>query len=174
MKRNMKRMILLAVLSLAVTGCGQKKTKERRPKIPADWYRETLQYYREGFDGGWKNERSDLNVSDEMKDGNNKFGYLLQDLDGDGASEVLIGLMDDSAETKIIDVFIWHSDRGAFRILHGGEGYYIYLCEQNVLRMDSWRGAATDTKYMKYDSKNNSFTELSEEAVPQKLELTAF
>ncbi len=168
MKRIVLCIVMFAVMALTLTGCVGK------PKIPSDWYNETLKYYSDGFADGWSDEHADLRIADEMKDGANKFGYLLRDLDGDGAVEVLIGFMDDADETRFIDVFIWHSDIGSFRILHAGDGYYIYLCENNILRMDKWYGSKTLTDYMKYDSSDNSFRILNETATPQKCELTAF
>ena len=170
MKTKTGYVLLAAVLMPVLTGCNF----DFRPKVPEEWYRETLQYYRDGFADGWKSEREGLMIADEMKDEENRFGYLLTDLDGDGTEEVLIGYMDDADETRIIDVFIWHSDRGAFRILHAGDGYYIYLCEGNILRMDEWRGSETDTRFMRYQSKDNAFLILDEEAKPLKLTLTAF
>ena len=164
----MKRLIGFSLLTLFLTGC------VFRPKAPDDWYKETLQYYSEGFSGGWKNERSDLYIGDEMKDEKNKFGYLLKDLDGDGTKELLIGCMDDAAETRFTDIFIYHSDYGAFRIIHAGDGYYLYLCEDNIVREDSWYGSQTKTSYMKYLPKNNSFLIIDKEASPKKFTLTEF
>lgn len=109
--------------------------------IPKDWYRETIEFYEEGLASGWANEKQNLPINDEQKDPNNKFGYLLRDLDGDGADELLIGLIDDSEETKFTDIYIWHSDIGSFRIMSAGEGYYMYLCPDNVIREDSWYGS---------------------------------
>ncbi|MCR4779721.1 MAG: hypothetical protein K5876_01355 [Ruminiclostridium sp.] len=169
MKRISSCIVMLAVMALALTGCSG------RSEIPSDWYNETLEYYSDGFEDGWSNERGDLNIADEMKDEDNKFGYLLRDLDGDGSVEVLIGYMDATDITRFIDVFIWHRDMGSFRILHAGDGYYIYLCENNILRMDKWYGSKTTTDYMKYDSSDNSFRILDDEtAEPQNCGLTAF
>lgn len=158
--------LMISVMSL--NACG-------KTRIPDKWYDATLDYYKEGFETGWKNEEPSLYISDEMKDKKNHFGYLLKDLDGDGADELLIGIIDDSTETKFTDVYIWHRDVGAFRILNGGEGYYIYLCG-GVVRVDSWYGSETKTEYMKYDSENNSFLHItSDEPVhPGKYELTPF
>jgi hypothetical protein len=168
MKKIIVCIFLFAAMALALTGCDNK------PKIPEEWYKETLKYYSEGFADGWKAEKDTLFVADEMKDTNNRFGYLLKDLDGDGADEVLIGFMDDENETRFIDVFVWHSDIGAFRILHAGDGYYIYLCENNILRVDKWYGSKTLTDYMKYQPGNNSFLKVNETAAPLKCGLTAF
>jgi len=168
MKRLFTKVILAAALAAVLSGCSGK------PKVPEDWYKETLQYYTDGFADNWANEISDLYVADEMKDSSNKFGYLLKDLDGDGTNEVLIGYMDDAGETRFIDLFIWHSDKGAFRIFHCGDDYYMYLCEDNIIRMDSWYGSATKTEYLKYKPENNSFLKISEASNPQKCELTAF
>lgn len=168
MKKSIKFAALGAAAVMTLTSCGTNE------KIPEDWYKETLKYYTDGFSDGWSTERSGLEVADEMKDPANKYGYLLKDLDGDGTVEVLIGVLDDSPETKFIDLYIWHSDIGAFRIFHSGDDYYMYLCENNIIRMDSWHGSTPEIRYMKFNPENNSFTVLNETATPQKCELTAF
>lgn len=142
--------------------------------IPPNWYDETLAYYEEGFAGGWKNEKKDMFISDELKDENIEFGYLLKDLDGDGADELLIGIIDDKDVTRFTDILIWHRDIGAFRIMSAGEGYYLYLCDFDLIREDSWYGSETKTQYMRYDSKDNSFLIVNEEGKPKKFELTGF
>ena len=172
MDTYMKRMIinLMAAGLAMVFFCGC----EFKPPIPADWYEVTLDYYKTGFETGWANEDPSVWISDEMKDPDNSFGYLLTDLDGDGADELLIGLMDDSEVTKLTDIYIWHRDIGSFRIMTGGEGYYMYLCEGNVVRVDSWYGSETKTEYMTYDSSDNSFLIIEGPAEPLKIELTEF
>ena len=142
--------------------------------IPPNWYDETLAYYEEGFRSGWKNETEDMYISDELKDESIEFGYLLKDLDGDGADELLIGIIDDSDETKFTDICIWHRDFGAFRVMSTGEGYYMYLCDSNIIREDSWYGSQTKTRYMRYESKDNSFEIVDGAGKPLKVELTSF
>lgn len=169
MKRLLKSIGIIAAVTAALSGCVSK------PKIPEKWYEKTLEYYSEGFSDNWKNETTDLYVAEEMKDPDNKYGYLLKDLDGDGADELLIGVIDDSDVTKFIDVFIWHSDVGAFRIFHSGDDFYLYLCDDNILREDSWYGSkTTKTRYLKYQPENNSFLVVNEGSDPRKCELTAF
>ena len=113
----MKKIISIIAVSsfiISLLACGSYL-------IPQDWYDQTLAYYEEGFSSGWKNERDDLRITDEMKDESIEFGYMLKDLDGDGADELLIGIIDDSDETRFTDIYIWHRDIGAFRIMSGGE-----------------------------------------------------
>ena len=74
----MKRILSLMLAVVLLTGCGYP--------APKNWYKETLEYYAEGFSSDWKNERSDLFVCDEMKDKKHKFGYLVTDLDSDGTA----------------------------------------------------------------------------------------
>ena len=142
--------------------------------VPDGWYKETLEYYSTGFESGWANEDPKLHISEEMKGPDNHFGYLLRDLDGDGADELLIGIIDDSEETRFTDLYIWHRDFGAFRSLNCGDGYYMYLDDDNVIRMDSWYGSATKTEYMIYDSDDNSFLIVDGGGKPGKYELTEF
>ena len=86
----------------------------------------------------------------------------------------MIGIIDDKDVTRFTDILIWHRDIGAFRIMSAGEGYYLYLCDSDLIREDSWYGSETKTQYMRYDSKDNSFLIVNEEGKPQKFELTAF
>jgi hypothetical protein len=167
MKRMHKCTAILTISALLISGCSFS------PK-PATWYEPTLDYYKEGFESGWANEDPKLFISDEMKDTGNSFGSLLTDLDGDGLNELLIGIKDDSDETKFTDVYIYHSDLGPYRVLSGGEGYYIYLCDDNVIRMDSWYGSETEIKYMSYDSNDNAFLIIDSGSKPGKYELTDF
>ncbi|MBR3306927.1 MAG: hypothetical protein IKI75_06715 [Lachnospiraceae bacterium] len=166
-KKTLTLMVSAAAMAVLLTGCG-------KPRIPKDWYEATLDYYREGFSSGWKNERDDLFIQEDLKKGSGDYGYLLRDLDGDGANEVLIGFNDGSDATKFCDVYIWHRDFGAMRVFTCGEGYYMYLCNDNVLRMDSWRGSETEIRYMVYDSGDNSWPIVDGGSEPLKLDLTEF
>ena len=96
------------------------------------------------------------------------------DLDGDGIDELLIGIMDGAEETKFTNLIIKHRDFGPTQSFSTGEGYYMYLCDNNVIRMDSWYGSETRTEYMEYDSKNNSFPVIDGGSKPKKIELTGF
>ena len=158
-----KALILAAVLFL--TGCSLPPSK--------DWYKETLEYYRQGFDSDWKTERNDLTVCDEMRDKNYKFGYLVTDLDKDGTDELLIGFNEDGV-TKFTELYIWHSDKGSFRIIGAGGGYYMYLCDDGIIKEDSWYGSATKTQYYKYVSKDNALLVVGSGGQPGQYELTDF
>ncbi len=165
MKRNAVKLASLCLSVFILGGCSN---------IPKDWYDATVDYYREGFSSGWANEDPKLYITDEMKDPDNKFGYLLRDLNGDGAYELLIGIIDDSEETKFTDLYIWHSDFGAFRSLNCGEGYYMYLCDGDVIRMDSWYGSQTKIDYMEYNPEGDSFIIVDGGSNPGHFELTEF
>jgi hypothetical protein len=149
-----------------LVGCGTEKD--------IHWYESTLDYFKEGFNNGWKNENSKFFISDELKDSSIKFGYALIDLDGDGIDELLIGIMDGAEETKFTNLIIKHRDFGPTQSFSTGEGYYMYLCDDNIIRMDSWYGSETRTEYMEYDSKNNSFPVIDGGGKPKKVELTGF
>ena len=68
--------VFLLALVPAVTGC--------KP-IPKKWYEPTLQYYSDGIKNGFEQEFRNLPVPDDLKDKSKKQGYLLIDLDKDGA-----------------------------------------------------------------------------------------
>ena len=165
-KQRCELLICITFMSLVFTlaGCSGKRA-------PKDWYKETLNYYREGFASEWKNERADLFVCEEMKDSDYKFGYLLRDLDGDGTDELLIGFNDGDV-TKFTEVYIWHSRLGSFRIMASGGGYYVYLCDGDILREDYWYGSQTKTRYLEFDSDNDSFRVVNGGGMPKMLELT--
>lgn len=168
----MKRTALLAmpvlIIAMLVSGCTSGS------KAPKDWYEETINYYKNGINTNWSGDTMKVHLSDDIKNTSNDLGYLLIDLDEDGSDELMIGMNDGSAETKFLDVYVWHSDLGAFQILTGGDGYYIYLCGNNVIRMDTWYGSETKTEFMKFDSSNNAFLIVDEQGFPRKVELTPF
>ena len=176
--------IMTAAAAVAVmcafTGCALVGAADKKNKAPEKWYNETLQYYKTGFENGWKGvDPADYHlktgasvkaygpsgeiepeVKEEYKNSADKFGYLLRDLDGDGTAEVLIGFDDGSAQTKFTEVCVWPSDFG----------------NDNVLRVDSWYGSETRTEYMKYDHEGNSFIMVESDASlqPGKYELKSF
>ena len=170
MKRVASTILCVAVLLsvvYGVSGCSRK---------PKDWYKSALEYYSNGIKNGFTEENRKLFVSDDLKDPYNTPGYLLTDLDGDGVDEMLIGLISDGSYTKFTNVVVYHSDLGPYCLLGGGNGYYIYLCAGNVLRVDSWYGSETKSEYMKWNSKDNAFNVIDGEGkyMPMKWELTAF
>ncbi|MBR1796814.1 MAG: hypothetical protein IJ757_02175 [Clostridiales bacterium] len=164
--------VLLAVVGMTAsfTGCLKRH-------VPKGWYEDAIAYYQDGFNNNWSNidpERH-LNVSNEQRNPAIKFGYLLKDLDGDGAEELLIGIIEPSGATKFTDVIVYHYDLGEYDLLSGGEGYYIYLCNGDVLRVDSWYGSETQSKYMRYDSSDSTFPYVTEgNYAPMRFELTPF
>jgi hypothetical protein len=141
---------------------------------PKNWYNDTIEYYKEGYATNWANERDDLPFSDEMKDGKNTFGYLIRDLDGDGVEELMIG-MDDKPQTRFTEIYIWNFNMGARRIWFTGNGNYLYLCDNNIVRTDSWNGIE-ETQFMEYSSEDNAMriVQVSPEPTPDKIELTPF
>ena len=165
MKKFTKVFLVAMALAFVLTGCGGSY-------VPDDWATENINYYKVGFKDQWKHEDADYNICPEMKDPNNKFGYLLVDLDGDGGDELLIGIIDDAKETKFCDLIIYHKDFGPTRSFACGDEYYFYLCAGNVIKMESWRGSETEISYMKYDSSENSFPIIESDAMPKKFELT--
>ena len=166
MKSRFKMFVAAILVITCLASCGTEKD--------IHWYESTLDYFKEGFNNGWKNENSKFFISDELKDSSIKFGYALIDLDGDGIDELLIGIMDGAEETKFTNLIIKHRDFGPTQFFSTGEGYYMYLCDNNVIRMDSWYGSETRTEYMEYASKNNSFPVIDGGSKPKKIELTGF
>ena len=168
--RKVTSVILIAVLLISSTGMtGCMRARKR-------WYKATLQYYSDGVNNGFTKEYSNLYVPDELKNKYIKSGYLLYDLDGDGIEELLIGMIDDGNYTKFTNVIINRRGSGPDCVISGTNGYYVYLCAGNVLRVDSPRGSSTEKEYLKYDSKNNSFPVIDGEGkyLPMKWELTEF
>ena len=149
-------------------------------RIPKDWYKATLDYYSEGMKTGWANEEPDnkVDVSADLKvlDASRTYGYLLVDLDGDGVDELLVGFNDGSNTTKFTDVIVWRRGVGAYKVLGGSGGYYVYLCASNVIKEESWYGSATESTYMTWDSKEGVFTVIDGEGkyLPKKWDLTGF
>ena len=164
MKKVIALYALMLVLLFVLTGCGRK--------APKNWYEGNINYYKEGVKDNWEHVDSDYYVCEEYK--KEKLGYLLIDLDGDGTDELLIGIIDDSSETKFTDIIIYHNDFGPKRVFSDGDGYYIYLCDNNIIRYDSWYGSETKTEYMKYNSDDNSWPIIDTKALARKVELTPF
>lgn len=141
---------------------------------PKDWYQMTLRYYKEGYSSSWSNERPDLKVYDVLKNRPSKSGYLLTDLDGDGDDELLIGFTDIAGATRFTDIYTWTRSDGAHRALTRGDGCYIYLCADNVIRVDTFSGADVVSQFLKYDHKSDSFTEVNGEYAPKIMNLNSF
>ena len=187
------------MLAITMTGCAGGNVGNTgtigKNKAPKHWYNKTLDYYKAECDSHWKanldpktyeltrsvttsgyiqkadgtKEELPVSVCKEYQDENNRFGYYLTDLDGDGTDEVLIGIVDDSEATKFMEICIWHNEFGAFNPMTNGDGYYFYLCEGGIIRNDTWYGSQTKTEYMQYDSENNSWPMIEPETAPKPL-----
>jgi len=141
---------------------------------PKDWYRMTIKYYQDGYASGWANERIDIKVYDVLKRRPSKAGYLLTDLDGDGDDELLIGFTDIAGATRFTDVFVWNREDGAYHALTRREGCYIYLCADNILRVDSSNGVEIRSRFLKFNHKSNSFEEVEGQYAPRIIGLQSF
>ena len=107
-------------------------------KPPENWYGSLLDYYVYGASDGWKNEELYGDLSKEIRDGSNRMGYCLADLNGDGGDEFLVGFIDDGDETRFASMWYYHPDlKRELSWSAECEGYYIYICEGNVFRMDT-------------------------------------
>ncbi len=164
------RVVLVAAYCiLSLTGCGVLKKS-----VPKNWYDSTVKFYQEGFSDNWKNVGSDFIVPDCYTNGKYKYGYLLKDLNNDGADELLIGIISDSGETKFTDVYIYHSDMGPLRIFSADDEYSIYLCDSSVIRLDKWYGSETQIDYMVYNPEGDTFINVDGGSMPRHYELTPF
>jgi hypothetical protein len=170
MKKATAAVLLAALCMMMVTGLTGCK------KAPNEWYKDTLEYYRNGVNNGFTTSYRNLAVSEELKDKNYKIGYLLIDLDKDGTDELLLGLIDDGYVTKFTSVIVAHSDLGPHCLLSGSKDAHIYLCADNVLMMESVRGLTKERKYMKWNSKSNAFNNIDGEGkyLGKKWDLTPF
>ncbi len=168
MKKYYKFLIPLVALAIILSCvCGFTKA-------PKDWYYMTLKYYQEGYANGWANERVDIKVYDVLKTRPSKSGYLLTDLDGDGDKELLIGFTDIAGATRFTDIFVWTRQDGSCHALTRSEGCYIYLCSDNVIRVDTSNGVETISRFMRYDRRTNSFQEVEGDYAPRMIDLQSF
>lgn len=178
MKKIRSAAVILAsaVMMSVMTGCAQGLYEiYQKETVPKDWYDGTLDYLKSGFESDWTNVSEDTSVPYIYKDKNIKFGYLLKDLDGDGAEELLVGLMDGSEETKFTNLYVWHSDFGAINNMSTDDENFMYLYDNNVIRMDTTIGKTTRSEFMEYDHKSNSYHIVDPvEGKPGKYTLTAF
>ena len=165
-------LVMTASLIVAMLACSSGCMKQANK----EWYKGVLEYYGNGVKNGFTEKHSNLQVPSELEDKNNKCGYLLKDLDGDGIDELLIGLIDDSSQTKFTNVIVRHSSLGPYCLLSGSGGHYIYLCYDNVIYMKNQFVTADYTDYMVWQSKSNSFQHIEGEGkyLPMKWDLTAF
>ena len=177
---NKKGIIIIVVLILVLCGAfGTRmflayKALKLKEKGPDEWYSTTRDIYYKAFSEKWSGSGYDIDPIDDYKDNSKKFGYYLVDLNDDGSMEFLVGFDDGSKPTKFTDVYVWHSDFGATRIMYGGTDIYYYLCSDKCLREDMEWGKNSTTRYLKYNQKENSFTILENGGDPQKVELTYF
>lgn len=156
-------LLLTAVFGLS--GCSATKD---------EWYKDTIEYYKKSVKTGVEGTDSQLSVPAEIKGKGDLIGYLLIDLDGDGRDELLIGYNSGGGVTKFTNVIVKHSDLGPYSLLTGANGYYIYLCQDNIIRVDSWYGDDTKIEYMKFNSRSNSFTKVDGTYDPKKWDLKKF
>ncbi|MBQ9208985.1 MAG: hypothetical protein IJ149_05310 [Oscillospiraceae bacterium] len=166
MKTQIKTVIALAASLLLLSGCtpGQRRAAENvmdhLTPPPKDWYAETVNYYIYGAQTGWRDESLYGDLSQEIKDPENHAGYCLADLNGDGTDELLIGFNDGDDITRFLEIYIYHPDLGdhVYRSFNAaGEGYYIYLCEGNVVRLD-WEYPGRDEPQSDYMKLNKDVT----------------
>lgn len=191
--------VLSTLLTVAAcAGCGNQN------KVPKEWYKDSIAYFETGIKSGWdKADPEKYNVMEPMsasayvtgpdgkrvsgvtvtsgpeeyRDSSNKFGYLLKDLDGDGAEELLIGLINDAPKTQFLDLCVWNSDFGATHVMSSGDGDYMYLCSDGTLIKESTFGGTTETEALKYSSESNSFMTVNNSGgiiTADKYELTPF
>ena len=154
--------LMLSVVA-GLTGCNSLRSAAMK-----DWYKETLEYYKENIGNSGASEKSELVVPDDLLDKNNEAGYLLYDLDGDGIDELLIGLIDDEPYTKFTNVVVLHSTLGPYCLLSGTADSPIYLCADGIIRIGD--------DCLKYDSADSEFKVVASNGayLPQQWELTPF
>lgn len=172
MKKATSTILIFALLMSVVyglTGCKKMVLK--------NWYAEALDYYGNGVKNGFFEEMPNYSVSRDIKDKNNRVGYLLYDLNNDGVDELFIGLIDNGSCTKFTNVVIYHFDRGPCSVFNGSNGDYIYLCASGVVKQET-RSVRTNLPdvYYKYDPDDGYFTRIDGDGkyLPMKWELTEF
>ncbi len=155
--------------------------KTRIYKTPdKDWYKELIDQYRENFANDWADlDEDNASLKEDIKEmsQNNKYGYLVRDLDYDGVDEFFIGIIDDEKETRFIGMYSWHFDFGVWGGCNWNDaksGYYTYICEDNIIRDDSLVFVKKHPEYRKYHGEDNLYHIIATEPVPtpQKFELT--
>ncbi|MBQ5330359.1 MAG: hypothetical protein J6F31_03805 [Oscillospiraceae bacterium] len=188
----MKKFKIIAMAALAASavlfsGCyvnrrAAENVIEHLTPPPKDWYMETIKYYAYGVHTNWKDNDLYGDVCAELKDPDNHAGYYLTDLNNDGTKELLVGF-DDGGDTKFTDIYIYHPDLKDHVVnsFHAaGEGYYIYLCEGDVIRNDWEYPGQKEPKsdYMKLNKDPVSGWPIqtydSDPPKPVKCELTTF
>lgn len=176
MKKVIKKIAVTAALTFtlfSLMGCGL--VKSMKGKVPDEWYDVTRDLYIKAFSENWSGTYGEVQAIEDYTDKSKKFGYYLVDLDGDGNDEFLVGFDDGSKATAFTDVYIWHSDFGAFRIFFGGGGStYYYLCTDKTIKETSFYGNQPTERFLKYNKEGNSFEILEKGGEPMKVELTYF
>lgn len=167
MKKVFSTILTVALLLALIPGVTSCKV------IKKDWYAATLEYYRDGVKNGFKEEYQNHPIGRDLKDKNNRIGYLLIDLDKDGIDELLIGIIDDAPTTKITNVIVCHSSLGPYSLLSAGNGTYFGLCYDGVICSEEYGG---ELKYLKWNHKKDAFDVIEGDGkfLPMKWELTEF
>lgn len=158
MKMKKRTIAVVALLTAGLTmlsGCGMRSNSEAAEnvakhlsKVPANWFDDTLNYYVYGVSTNWEDDELYGDLPEEMKDPANRFGYYLADLNDDGTKELFIGYVDDEPETRFLYLYYYHPDFGV-KSWSGIEGYYLYLCDGNIIRNDwDYPGGKVQSDYM--------------------------
>ena len=146
-KRSTFAVIVLLMLSLVGCGDGGSKASDT-------WYEQTIENYKTGFSQNWSSGKDPFGngISDLYLDKDVTFGYAVMDLNKDGISELLIGIVDDKAtKTVITDIIANKKDIGVYNLYNVGDYGELYILNDGRIRHDDHMFEGHDeTKYFEF------------------------
>ncbi len=170
----MKRIGLLLLAALALAGCGHRnstnntvtETEEEKAEVkPASSYADIINYIVDGYETEWeKSKPEDQGLSPVYSYLSEFAGYALQDIDGDGVRELILGDQFEDGNYQIYDIFsINDEDKSLIHLACGGERDTFAVNEEGVI-IETGSNSAEDSFQKAYIIQGGALVPLEDQA----------